>query len=125
MKSLKGIMSIFLLLTIFSCVTTENNTEKMGLGDSEQASADKGMVEKEIEEIVYFIAKEKAFYGDGQIDTIATYTYNDNFDLVSRILTNEQGEVLESFFDTVEDGKIVRRDNLGFGNVLNNYLVYF
>lgn len=124
MKSLKGIMSIFLLLTIFSCVTTENNTDKMDLGDSEQTSADKGMVEKEIEEIVYFVAKEQAFYGDGQIDTIATYTYNDNFDLVSRILTNEQSEVLESFFDTVKDGKVVRRDNFGFGNVLNNYFIY-
>lgn len=124
MKLFKGLISIFLLLTIVSCATTEKESESMVPEEMGQETDNKKMVEEKTEETIYFVTKEEVFYGDGQIDTLTTYTYNDDFDLISRIETNEQGEVLESFFNTIKDGKLVRRDNFGFGNVLNNYFIY-
>lgn len=125
MKLFKGIISIFLLFAIVSCNTTDDTvSSSMEKIDNDVAETGSKMVEVEVEEIVYFVAKAEAFYGDGQVDTITTYNYDENFDLISKIQANEQEEVLESFYNTIENGKVIRRNNLGFSNVLNNYITY-
>ncbi|MGL1894446.1 MAG: hypothetical protein OCD02_22635 [Spirochaetaceae bacterium] len=124
MRLIKGLMSVFLLSVIFSCATTENTVAvEVATKDEspELKSSEPILVEKEVTESAYFVTKEQAFYGDGQIDSVISYTFNENFELLSRIQTNEQEEVLESFKNTIENGLIIKQENYGFGNVLNTY----
>lgn len=122
MKLIKWLISILFLVVVFSCTTTESSvvlTEEVAIEPIE-----KKMVEVEIEEKVYFTTKERVFYGDGQIDTITTYTYNDDYILLSKKQANEQDETLEMLVNTIENGSIVKQDTYGFGNVLNSYSIY-
>lgn len=126
MKLLKGLLSIFILLAVVSCTTTEKKSDSMDRDDiiSDTSSDKSNLVEKDIEEFIYLVTREESFYGDGQVDTITTYTYNDDYNLVSKVQTNEQGEVLSSYINTYNDGKLLRTNNLGLGNVLNNYSTF-
>lgn len=122
MKLIKGLIIFTAIWVVFSCATTQNSsvTEPDATVETEVKS-DKNMVEKTVEEKVYYPVKIVNYYGDGQIDTIVDYTYNDNSDLVAMIETNEQGEVLESHRYTHTNGFKTREDSYGFGNVLNSY----
>lgn len=128
MKFIKGLLLTLSLFVFFSCATTEKGTDSEPMETEQPVTAEdkteKKMVEVEVENRVYFPTKEMVFYGDGQIDTITTYTYNENFDLLSKIQTNEQGEVLESHITTFQKGLLVRENNFGFGNLLNSYTVF-
>lgn len=126
MKPIKGFMIILSLFAIVSCTTTENTAASAVEEEVivEDTSSEKKMVEVEVEEIFYFVTREEAFYGDGQVDTITDYTYNEDFNVLSYIQSNEQKEVLESLYNTIESGKVVRRDNYGFGNILNTYIIF-
>lgn len=120
MKLIKGLMIVLSLFVIVSCTTTEQGISS----GKDEVSSGKKMIEVEVEKVFYFVTKEDAFYGDGQVDTITHYTYDKDFNVLSYVQKNEQEEVLESFYNKLESGLIVRRDNYGFGNVLNNYTIF-
>lgn len=128
MKLIKGIVPVLLLFVMFSCATTEPTTvdSKDESKETTVEGKDSGptLVEKEITETEYFVTKSQDFYGDGQIDTVTSFTFNENFDLVSRIQTNEQEEVLESFKNSIENGLVLKQESYGFGNVLNTFTEY-
>ncbi len=131
MKSIKWFLSVLSMFLIFSCTTTsDTNKESIVVEETKEEVVEpakvveKKMVEKEIEEIIYFVTKEESFYGDGQIDTKTTYIYNDNFVLMNKIITNEQGEVLESSANKIVNNNISRTDNYGYGNILNTYTTF-
>lgn len=131
MKLLKGCIVVSIMLLLFSCATTEDSTsvvEKIEAPEesnkTEEKTSEKKMIEVEIEEIEYFIVKNSAFYGDGQIDTITNYTYDDNYTLLKRIQINEQEEVLETSINEIVNGRITKQLGYGFANALNMYIEY-
>ncbi len=128
MKLIKGLLLTLSVFVFFSCATTEKGSDTEAMVTEQPVTADekteKKMVEVEVEDKVYFPTKETVYYGDGQIDTITTYTYDENFDLLSKIQANEQGEILESHIGNIENGFLVRESSLGFGNVLNSYTLF-
>ncbi len=128
MKIMKGLISILLPLLLFACATTEKTVtdESMVSGEEKtiEDSSDKKLVEVEVETIEYFITKETSYYGDGQIDTITKYTYNDDFVLLTKVQVNEQDEILESYINEIKNGVVVKQGSYGFGNILNTYTVY-
>lgn len=126
MKLIKEFMFMLSLLAIVSCATTEKAVDSIVVEEpsGEVSSPEKNMVEVEVEETFYYVTREEAFYGDGQIDTITIYKYNNDFELVSYAQSNEQGEILESYINQIKDGRVIRKDNYGFGNVLNTYIIY-
>ncbi|MBN2617327.1 MAG: hypothetical protein JXR64_03320 [Spirochaetales bacterium] len=121
MKQFKVVISIFALFVLYSCATTEKEISPVV---EENVKNESKMVEVQTEETFYYVTKEETFYGDGQIDTITTYIYDENYMLKNRVQINEQEEVLESTVNTIKDSKIVRSDNYGFGNTLNSYTTY-
>ncbi|QEN05719.1 hypothetical protein EW093_13685 [Thiospirochaeta perfilievii] len=128
MKLFKGFLLTLSIAFIFSCATTEKGPKEL---DSEvveeqaqKEEIEKKMVEKEVEVKTYYPTIEETYYGDGQIDTITKYTYNDNYDLIKKVQTNEQEEVLESHIYTVENGLKTKDVSYGFGNVLNSYSTF-
>lgn len=128
MKLKKLIMSVFTATIIFSCTTTKEMDEPVVEETLEvqevESVVEKKMVEVEVEETIYYVTKEEAYYGDGQIDTITNYSYDESFNLLNRVQTNEQGEVLESFVNTYAEGLLSRQDHYGFNNQLNMYLTF-
>jgi len=124
MRLLKGFFYLLSVLVIFSCATTKDQTTPVKENVSTTNDADtneKKMIEKEVVETFYYVTKEDSFYGDGQIDSSTTYTYNTTFDLLKKVQTNEQGEVLESNVNSYENGLLVKQSNYGFANALNTY----
>lgn len=125
MSLLKGSALVLIFVMLFSCASTKEAespvTEEQPV---EETVKEKVLVEKEVEVNLYYPEKETSYYGNGQIDTIKTYTYDDNFNPVKIITSNEQGEPLETVVYKYENGKVVREESYDFNNQLNRYITY-
>lgn len=127
MKLFKLSLSLLVMTLVFSCVTTEVEepvVEESVVEEEVVTAPEKKLVEKEVEEIIYYPELEKFYYGNGQVDFFRTYTYDENENLVRKVDSNEQDEVLETTIYTYENGVLSREDNFDFNNKLNRYIVF-
>lgn len=125
MNLLKVATSVLIFVMLFSCASTKEADAPMTEDKPiEEPVKDKVMVEKEIEVNLYYPEKETSYYGNGQIDTIKTYTYDENFNLLKVVISNEQGEPLETVVYRLENGVVIREESYDFNNQLNRYITY-
>lgn len=124
MKLLKGLIITLLVALIFSCATTADSSVSEQESPMEEQTEGKSVKEVDVEESLYFVKVEKSYYGDGQIDTITNYFYDNDFSLLKKVQTNEQEEVLESNIKKYEDNTLVREDHYGMNNELNSYTIF-
>lgn len=125
MRLLKVSAAVLFFVMLFSCTTT---TEKASVKEDEQPTEEtikeKVLVEKEIEVNLYYPKKEVSYYGNGQIDTIKEYFYDQEYNLVKVVTSNEQGESLDTIIYQYINGFLVREDSYDFNNQLNRYITY-
>lgn len=118
MRFLKGLFLALIVSVTFSCQTTG------GAPEVSKDSGEKRSIKKPDDTVAYYKVSERAFYGDGQVDTIVNYSYNKDYLLVKKSVTNEQEEVLESTIYKYKGKTLVSSSNYGFGDELISYTKY-
>lgn len=115
MKCMKFLAVALSIVFLYSCATDKQPAvvPEAGMEEPEKAVPEepvkeKVLVEKEIVIRVPYVLKETSYYGDGQMDLITLYEYDDMNNLLERRVENDLGEVLETKLYNYNEGVFSR-----------------